>query len=224
MTRRVWPVVVSLLAVGGCLPEDGNLPAVPAGLFDEAPQNTPAGHLIHAPASEEAAKRVLQIGAQILTSNPTLGVRPVFTTIGAPWEEIFHQDDKVIFITEGLVRECGTDRQLAAVLCHELGKMAAERQQWAAPPSDNGPPMDVPVGPDYGGAFGPPDGTRAMELAVYERKHRKAVEAAAAPPDPDALARAILQKAGGNPADLDAAAPLLRAADEHMDFEKQMAK
>ncbi len=122
------------------------------------------------------------------------------------------------------MRECGADRQLAAVLCHELGKMAAERQQWAAPPSDNGPPMDVPVGSDYGGAFGPPDGTRAMELAVYERKHRKAVEAAATPPDPDALARAILQKAGGNPADLDAVAPLLHAADEHMTFEKQMAK
>ena len=84
--------------------------------------------------------------------------------------------------------------------------------------------MEAPVGKDYGGAFGPPDGTRAMELAVYERKRRKAAEAAAAPPDVDALARAILQKAGGNPADLDAAAPLLRAADEHMEFEKQMAK
>ena len=84
--------------------------------------------------------------------------------------------------------------------------------------------MDVPVGADSGGAFGPPDGTRAMELAVYERKRRKAAEAAATPPDPDALALAILQKAGGNPADLEAAAPLLRAADEHMAFEKQMAK
>ncbi len=65
---------------------------------------------------------MLQVGSQILTSNPTLGVRPVFTTIGALSEEIFHQDDKAVFITEGLVRECRTDGQLAAVLCHELGR------------------------------------------------------------------------------------------------------
>ncbi len=224
MTRRVGPIVVLLLAVGGCLPEDSSLATVSAGLLDEAPQNAPPGRLLHAPASEEAAKRVLQVGAQILASNPTLGVRPVFTTIGAPWEEIFHQDDKAVFITEGLVRECRTDGQLAAVLCHELGKMSAERQERIGPPPDHGPPIDVPVGPDYGGAFGPPDGTRAMELAVYERKRRKAAEAAATPPDPDALALAILQKAGGNPADLQDAAPLLHTADQHMAFEKQMAK
>ena len=224
MARRVWPVVLALLAVGGCLPEDGNLATVSAGLFDEAPQNTSAGHLIHAPGSEEAAKRVLQVGGQILASNPNLGVRPTFTTIGAPLEEIFHQDDKVVFITEGLVRGCRTDGELAAVLCHELGKMAAERQERAATPPDPGPPMDAPVGKDYGGAFGPPDGTRTMELAVYEHKRRKAAEAAATPPDPDALARTILEKAGGKASDLEAAAPLLRAADEHMTFEKQMAK
>ena len=162
MTRRIGPVVVLLLAVGGCLPEDGSLATVSAGLTDEAPQNAPPGRLLHAPASEEAAKRVLQVGSQILTSNPTLGVRPVFTTIGAPSEEIFHQDDKAVFITEGLVCECRTDGQLAAVLCHELGKMTAERQERAGPPPDHGPPMDAPVGTDYGGAFGPPDGTFAM--------------------------------------------------------------
>ena len=169
MTRRVWPVIVSLLAVGGCLPEDANLAIVSGGPVDEAPQNVSAGHLIHAPATEEAAKHVLQVGGQVLAANPTLGVRPVFTTIGAPGEEIFHQDEKVVFITESLVRECKTDGQLAAVLCHELGKMAAEHQERAAPPPDHGPPMAAPVGTDYGGAFGPPDGTRAMELAVYER-------------------------------------------------------
>jgi Peptidase family M48 len=217
-------MVLALLATGGCLPEDGALTAVSAGLFDEAPQNTQAGHLIHAPASEEAARRVLQVGGQILASNPNLGVRPVFTTIGAPLEEIFHQDDKAVFITEGLVRGCRTDGELAAVLCHELAKMAAEHQDRAAPPPDHGPPMDAPVGKDYAGAFGPPDGTRTMELAVYEHKRHKAVEAAATPADPDALARTILEKAGGKASDLEAAAPLLRAADGHMEFEKQMAK
>ncbi|HVS37591.1 MAG TPA: M48 family metalloprotease [Gemmataceae bacterium] len=224
MTRRVWPLILALLAVGGCLPEDGSLATVSSSLFDTAPEKTPAGRLIHAPASEEAAKRVLQVGGKILVSNPNIGVRPVFSTIGAPWEEIFHQDDKAVFITEGLVRECRTDGQLAAVLCHELGKMEAERHERAAPPPDHGPPMAVPVGTDYGGAFGPPDGTRAMELAVYERKRLKQQEAAAAPLDPDAIAQALLDKAGGNPADWQAVVPLLRAADEHMEFEKPTPK
>ncbi len=84
--------------------------------------------------------------------------------------------------------------------------------------------MAAPVGTDYGGAFGPPDGTRAMELAVYERQRLKAQEAAAAPLDPDAVARDLLERASRNPADLEAVAPLLHAADEHMAFEKQMTK
>ena len=225
MVRRVWPIGLSLLlAVGGCLPEDGALKTVSAGLQDSAPPAVvETQQVFHAVASEEAGKRVLQVGGQILISNSQLGVRPTFTTIGAPWEEIFHRDDKIVFITEGLVRECRTDGQLAAVLCHELGKMAAERREMAAPPPDYGPPVDAPVGPDRGGAFGPPDGTRAMELAVYEHKRRAAALAAATPPDPDALARAIFEKAGGAPADLDAVAPLLKAAEDHMTFEKQMA-
>lgn len=223
MTRRLWPVGLSLLfAVGGCLPEENSLTTVSAGFFDGAPPAAPPGHLMHAPASEGAAKRVLQVGGQILTANPKLGVYPTFTTIGAPWEEIFHQDEKVVFLTEGLVNACRTDGQLAAVLSHELAKMTAEHQALIAPPTDRRPPIDAPVGTDYSGAFGPADGTRAEERAVYERKHRKTVEAAATPPDAEALTRTILEGAGGTAADLDAAAPVLRAADEHMTFEKQM--
>ena len=225
MTHRVW-LVGLLMAVGGCLPEDG-LSVVSSGFFDDTPAltATPAGHLIHAAASEEAGKRVVQVGGQILASNPKLGFKPAFTTIGAPWEEIFHRGDKAVFITEGLVRACLTDGQLAAVLCHELGKIAAQRQELAATalPPGRGPSMDTPVGNDYAGVFGPPDGTRAMELAVYDQKRRKAALAAATPADPDALGRAILEKAGGTSADAEAAAPLLRRADEHITFEKQMS-
>ena len=136
---------------------------------------------------------MLQVGAQVLTSNPTLGVRPVFTTIGAPWEEIFHEDEKAVFITEGLVRECDTDGKLAAVLCHELGKMEADAGAVRAAARSR-PADGAPVGTDYGGAFGPPDGTRAMELAVYERKRRKTEEAAAAQADADALARDFVRQ------------------------------
>jgi hypothetical protein len=225
MTYRVW-LVGLLAAVGGCAPE-GGLSVVSSGFFNETPAltATPAGSLIHAAASEEAGKRVVQVGGQILASNPKLGFKPAFTTIGAPWEEIFHRGDKAVFITEGLVRACVTDGQLAAVLCHELGKIAVERQELeATAPQDRGPSMDTPVGNDHGGVFGAPDGTRAAELAVYEQKRRKAALEAATPANPDVLARAILEKAGGTPADLEAAAPLLKRADEHITFEKQMSR
>ena len=223
MARHVWPLGLSLLlAVGGCLPEDDALATVSADFHNAAPP--PAAvetqQVFHAAASEEAAKRVLQVGGQVLVSNPKLSVRPTFTTIGAPWEEIFHRDDKAVFITEGLVRECRTDGQLAAVLCHELGKMAAERQEKAGPPPDHGPPMDVPVG-NNSGALGSPDRTHLMELAVYE--HKRQAAQAAATPDPEALARAAFDQAGGTAADYEATAPLLRAAEEHMALEKQMA-
>ena len=225
MPHRIW-LVGLLLAVGGCVQTDGGLALVSSGFFDQKPDlaATPAGTLIHDAASEEAGKRVVQVGGQIIAANPKLGFKPAFTTIGAPWEEIFHRGDRAVFITEGLVRDCRTDGQLAAVLCHELGKIAAERQELAtAAPQDSGPPIDTPVGNDYGGVFGSPDGTRMAELAAYEQKRRKAAAAALAPVDSEALARGILQKAGGTPADAAAAVPLLRRAEEHMTFEKQMS-
>lgn len=225
MTRRVWPLgFLMLLAAVGCLPEGSQLAVVTGGSSDVAAPATQSGRLIQAPASEEAARRVLQVGGQVLASNPKIGLHPVFTTIGAPWEEIFHQDDRAVFVTEGLVRACRTDGMLAAVLCHELGKIQAERQERVGPPPDHGPPMGAPVGTDYAGAFGPPDGTRTMELAVYEHKRRLAAEAAARPQDVDALARTLFEKAGGTAADLDAAAAVLRAAEAHVALEKQMGK
>jgi hypothetical protein len=225
MPHRIW-LVGLLMAVSGCVQEETGMSVVSSGFFDDKPAlaATPAGTLMHAAASEEAGKRVVQVGGQIVASNPKLGFKPAFTTIGAPWEEIFHRGDKAVFITEGLVRACLTDGQLAAVLCHELGKIAAERQELAttAPP-DRGPPPDAPVGNDRGGVFGAPDGTRTMELAVYELKRRKAAAAALTPVDPEPLALAILEKAGGTPADALAVVPLLHRADEHTTFEKQMS-
>ena len=107
MPHRVW-LVGLLFAVGGCVQEQTGLSVVSSSSFDEKPElaATPAGSLIHAAASEEAGKRVVQVGGQIIAANPKLGFKPAFTTIGAPWEEIFHRGDKAVFITEGLVREC----------------------------------------------------------------------------------------------------------------------
>jgi len=225
MPHRIW-LVGLLIAVGGCVQEKTGLSVVASSSFEAKPDltATPAGSLIHDPASEEAGKRVVQVGGQIVASNPTLGFRPAFTTIGAAGEEIFHRGDKAVFITEGLVRACLTDGQLAAVLCHELGKIAAERQELAATaPQDRGPPPGAPVGNDGGGVFGSPDGTRTAELAVYEQKRRKAAAAAMTPVDAEALARTILQKGRRNARRCGSGRAATAPADEHTTFEKQMS-
>src|SRR5262249_14844483 len=125
-----------------------------------------------------------------------------------------------ILITEKLARQCRTEGQLAAVLCFELGRVVSERAGAAAVVPDRGPPPDVPVGKDYGGAVGPPPATRLMGLAKYERKRER--QKNAAPPPPADLARQYLQKAGYPAADFDAVAPLLRAAEGHTSLEKQL--
>ena len=224
MIRRVWPLgLLLMIAAGGCLPEDAGLATVSAGFRDATPRAAvQTQNVYHAPASEEAAKRVLQVGGQVLVANPQLAVRPTFTTIGAPTEEIFHSADKIVFITEGLVRECRTDGQLAAVLCHELGKMAAERQEMAGPPPDHGPPMEVPIGPDYANALGSPDRTHAMELAVYEHKRQAAAARRRRPPTPTRWRAPSSRRPAAAPP---TSTPRRRccAAEGHMDFEKQMA-
>jgi len=165
------------------------------------------------------------VGRQVLTANPQLGMRPLFRTIGAPQAEVFHRGTTEIDVTEGLVKQCGTDGQLAAVLCTELGKMVAEREALAgarARTPEREPPMDVRIGNDYAGPAGSPDQTHLAELGKYDRERRRAVAPPPPPPDPQSLANTYLTKAGFPATDLDAVAPLLKLAAEHSTFEKQM--
>jgi hypothetical protein len=174
-----------------------------------------------ASGTEETARRVLTVGGKILVANRALGLQPRFITIGQGKEELFHQGTHDVFITESLVRRCETDGQLAAVLCCELGRIIAERAEHADPlarADEKETPPDLPVGTDSGGAFGSPDGTRHMELAKLENARRKAEHPL---PNPDAVARECLQRAGYNPAELDAVASLLRSADKNNAMERQ---
>jgi hypothetical protein len=189
------------------------------------PQTAP---LNVAPATTEAAARVDTIGRGILAANPQIGAKPLFRTIGAPRPEVFHRGTDDVYVTEGLVRLCETDGQLAAVLCAEVAKMVAEREA-AAPAAvrrpERLPPIDVPVGAD--GLAGAPDQTRLRELADYERqKRQQARPERLPPPDASALARGYLRtyllRAGYAPQDIDAAAPLLQQAAANFVFEKLM--
>ena len=116
-----------------------------------------------------------------------------------------------------------TDGQLAAVLCTEMGKLVSERE--ALTPAtvrrpDRSPPIDTGIGRDAGWGVAP-DQTRLRELADFDRD-RKQRDQAVAPPDPVALARMYLVRAGYHDADLQAAAPLLQQAQGNAALEKQM--
>jgi hypothetical protein len=220
MRRTCW-AAVGTVAVAGCFGLEG--PGTDTS-YRRPEFNSPLPTT--APASTETAARVDAVGRCITAANPQSGARPqslLFHTIGAPQVEVFHRGTSDIFITEGMVRLCATDGQLAAVLCTEMGKLVSERE--ALTPADvrrpdHTPPIDTGIGRDSGWGVAP-DQTRLRELADYDRD-RKQRSQAVAPPDPCALARMYLVRAGYHDADLQAAAPLLHQAQGNAALEKQM--
>jgi hypothetical protein len=223
MDRRTWLLALPLILAGaGCLDEQNSF-LVPPGFFgnlfgDQAPQ------VSSVPASKEAATRVALVGQKVLAANPQLTVRPIFAAVGDPQPGIVHRGTDEITITEGLVRQCATEAQLAAVLCQEMGKMAAEREaqvgvQLRAPNRE--PPPLMPVGHDGTGSTGPADRTYLAELALYDKERPRATTSAT-PPDPKALARSLMLQTGYSAAEYDAAAPLLRLAETPTPWDKQL--
>jgi hypothetical protein len=91
-----------------------------------------------------------------------------------------------------------------------LAAAAAKARQAAGPP-----PMEVPIG--NAGLFTAMDGVHQVELARYEQQRPKRVP----PPEPQALARVYLEKAGYATAELDHVSPLLRTAARNYVVEKQ---
>jgi hypothetical protein len=225
MNRRSLPVLLPLLLVClGCPTNESKTALVPADPFGQTPPAEGVTRASFAPAALQAAARVDATGRKLLAANPQLGIQPLFRTIGAPDPEIFHRGTVEVDMTEGLVNQCATEGQLAAVLSQELGKMIAERETLAGPQTrkpEGLPPIDVPIGNDNAGSFGPADQLHRAELAGYDRKRRER-EAASGPPDPQQLARTYLTKAGYPPGDLDAIKPLLAAAAENRTFARQI--
>ncbi|MCS6851429.1 MAG: hypothetical protein NZ700_09720 [Gemmataceae bacterium] len=218
-----WPWL-ALMIMGCVAPET---PLVPDRPFD-GPGRTFLPRRSHfAPATTEAAARVDTIGRQIIAANPQTGVRPLFRTIGAPQPELFHQGTSEILITEGLVRLCKTDAELAALLCHELGRMISEREALAGPKTrvpDQPAPFDLRIGNDNGGIQRPADQTDLAERWKLEKSRPRLAPNAPPPPppDPERLARDYLVKAGYAESELDAVKPLLAAAAANHAFEKQL--
>src|ERR1051325_6773959 len=113
MRRRFW-AAGWVLTAGGCMSGTDSVTLVPSNPFISQPfaaKTVP--HVAMSPGTEETARRVLPIGGQIVVANRALGMQPRFITIGQAKEELFHVGSQDLFVTEGLVRRCQTDAQLA---------------------------------------------------------------------------------------------------------------
>ena len=195
------------------------VPDNPFGVEAPPPTKTKANY---APAAQEVSLRVDKVGRDILAANNQLGLKPLFATIGAPQPEIFHVETRLVYVTEGLVRQCRSNADLAAVLSLELGKMIAEREARTSPTvrrPEQKMPIQLPVGSGVQGREA--DLTSVAELARFEKTNPKASPTLPRP-EPKVLARSILEKAGYQGADLDGVQPLLDAAEKNITFERQV--
>jgi predicted Zn-dependent protease len=222
-------ILVPILALVGCLADDKKLPSVSSSPFSKLGRTQTASFKQAPPATQEVALRVDRVGQKLVAANARLKQQKVaFLTMGVSQLEIFHQgqdDSAAVYITEGLVKQCKTDDELAAVLSQELGKLMSEQLAQAQPMRnrEQPPPQLTPrIGNDLGGTFGPADGTDQMILARYEKDHKQSRPALIAPPPPETLARGYLQSAGYDIKALATVAPLLRQADKENSLEQSM--
>jgi Peptidase family M48 len=167
-------------------------------------------------ASTQAATRVHTLGTAVVAANSgDLQSKPIFLTIGLKEPMVFHQGNQVV-VSEALVERCASEDELAAVICHELGKIAAESTGKGPPrPERDLPPP--PVGPaDVVGASGPADMTRQAEEAMFDRRRpRTNGSAREARPDPRTLAHNFYIKAGHRPDEFDHVASLVKEAEDN---------
>jgi hypothetical protein len=227
MTRCVVAAAAPLwLLVAGCVEEQRTRLVSPNGVSEPVVARSLSRTGV-APATEAAARRVVAVGAAVVVANPQLGLRPVFITTGAPQLEIFHKGTGAlggcqVVLSEGLVRRCSGDAQLAAVICWELGKVIVERESLAGRDQRRGesrPIIEAPIDHDSSAAFGPADGTLLMEAGKREKPRRKATDPPLLP-SADLLAEQYLKRAGYAATDLDQVRPLLREAEGNCILEK----
>jgi hypothetical protein len=212
---------MSLTATGCLSPfgvaEKSAISLVPANLVNSAVAKPKASY---APGSTEVAMKVDYVGQKILAANPEAKIKPLFATIGANQSEVFHQGDKLVYITEGLVKKCKTEGQLAAILSEELAAMEAERRTVARSrrhDSEPRTPIDVPIG--NAGQFNSPDLTHLAELSKTDKATAQTATRPA-PIDPHTLALNFLHNAHYSEVDFQVVQPLLKEAEGNWSLEK----
>jgi hypothetical protein len=174
------------------------------------------------PAHVENVERVEMLGRRIIAQNTFTGIEPMFIVPGIPETVLFHRGSEQLFISEGLVKQCKTEAELAAVLCSELGQMVAEKKavRRVGADRDSFPNNGLPAGSSIaGGAFDDPG--RAAEMA-YRDRNRTRTTPTVEPADASKLSRDLLKGAGFDPAELDRVEPLLKQSDRGAALKKQL--
>ncbi len=222
--KPIFPFLVcGSLFLAGCVPPDDHprsLPVVPDNPFGKLTAPVDTANLKKTTDSDLAA-RVDFLGRQLRAGNPQLKLPDTFSffTIARPSLEIFHLDERAIYVTEGLVKRCrpNTD-DLAAILAQELGNISAQHLAAASVAElhdfDRGPPPTVTVGNDRQN-----DMTNYAQALKYENA-RQARQAP--PPSPRLQAQTILANAGYPRTALDAVTPLLEEADRNCALERHV--
>ncbi|HEX3146860.1 MAG TPA: M48 family metalloprotease [Gemmataceae bacterium] len=211
MRTRLYPgLVCFVLGLAGCA-WDGSALRNPFN-FDREPDTSKLP-----PASTRAATRVIAIGSEIATQNKDdLGVTPIFFTMGVREVEISHSKSGMVILSEGLVDRCATDADLAAVICHELGKLAAEHgprrvAELDAPPAPR-------LAPDVVGGGDGPDQTRLAAMAKFDRRGPGGSRNGREPKrDARTLGENFYVKSGRKPEDFARMDQLIREAEDNAD-------
>jgi hypothetical protein len=209
-TRKYGFMACLTLALAGCVGDDSVVrnPFRKERQFD--PSTTPQATTI-------IATRVVTVGKEVVAANDgAIDFKPVFFTSGVKESQIFHvQKQNLIVISEGLVQKCGSDDELAAVICYELGKLAAEHSERGPAGGADLPPAPIPS--DVVGNGRSPDQTRQAEEALYGRRNGQQRGAREPRVDPRTLALSFYTKAGHKAEDFARMDSIIKEAEDNGD-------
>ena len=168
-------------------------------------------------ASVETARRVDELSKRIVEQNTFTGIEPIIRVVGVPEAVLFHRGPTELFISEGLVKKCKTEAELAAVLCTELGKMMSQKRAVIVLGRNVDPIPDVAL-PGLGG-----DASQVRQAELALQKRREDQKRAAEQSDEVQLAKDLLKGAGFNPAEFDRVQGMVKQSDRGESIKKQMA-
>jgi hypothetical protein len=218
--------VIPMLATGcsplAALPDESATQQVAAAPFTEPRTTIAPTRVNYAPASPAVDASVEMIGRKLYLDNRQAGLPwPYFNAIGSADPEIFHVGSNRIFVTEGLIKQCQSDGQLAAVLAYEMGRIVSEREA-AANDQVRNPERPLPIHLPIAGSYNSRDAdpTYLIEMARYEKQYPKH-PAKLPPPNPQLVANDFLQRSGYQITDLTAVMPILQNAQRFTTQEDQ---
>jgi hypothetical protein len=165
-------------------------------------------------ASLESARRVDDLAKRILDQNTFTGIEPVIRVVGVPEAVLFHRGQTELFISEGLVKKCKTEAELAAVLCTELGKMMAQKQAAVIVGRTPDPIPEVAL------PGGSANDVRIAELALQKRRENE--KTATELLGEVKLAKDLLKGCGFDPAEFDRVQGMVKQSDRGDAMKKQM--